>query len=173
MPGQVTVVAMAGGRTVSAVTQVAAGGEGSVQVVMTPAPEPAPAPVAAPAPPPAPPEDDGPDHASLRTAAYVAGGIGAAGFITFGVFGALNQSKFGDLQDSCPGSVCPADLQSDIDAGRTYQTVANVGVVVGIVGVATGATLFVLSSGRGDEAATSPRVEVAGGLGSVQVKGAF
>jgi hypothetical protein len=80
----------------------------------------------------------------LRTWAYVAGGVGVAGLVTFGVFGAMSRSKYDDLKDSCGGR-CPPSRQDDIDSGKRSQTIANIGLVVGVVGVATGVTLFVLS----------------------------
>lgn len=80
----------------------------------------------------------------LRTWSYVAGGVGVVGLVTFGVFGAMSRSKYNDLKDSCHGP-CPPSRQDDIDSGKRSQTIANIGLVVGIVGVATGVTLFVLS----------------------------
>jgi hypothetical protein len=93
-------------------------------------------------PPPAKPSSDGPD---LRTWAWVAGGIGVAGLATFGVFGALSSSKYSSLKDEC-GGPCPESKRDEVESGRTQQTIANVGLVVGVIGVATGVTLFVLGS---------------------------
>ena len=81
----------------------------------------------------------------LRSAAFVALGVGAAGAIAFGVFGALDHAAFQDLKDHCPDANCAADQQATIDRGRRYQLFANVGLGVALVGVATGATLYVLS----------------------------
>jgi hypothetical protein len=87
----------------------------------------------------------------LRTASYVAGGVGVAGLATFGVFGLLNNSTYSDLEDRCPENRCPESAQSDIDRGKNYQLFANIGLVVGVVGIGTGVTLFALSSGHSDE----------------------
>jgi hypothetical protein len=84
------------------------------------------------------------DRAMLRPYAYVAGGIGLAGFVTFAVFGALAGSTYSDLKGACPHG-CPAGKQGEIDSGITQQTVANVGLGVGIAGLAAGTTLFFLS----------------------------
>jgi hypothetical protein len=79
--------------------------------------------------------------------AYVAGGVGAAGLITFAIFGAMEKSAYSSLQSACPNNVCPPSKSGDISSGKTDQVVANVALGVGLVGVAAGATLFVMSLG--------------------------
>jgi len=100
-----------------------------------------------------PPSSSG--RAKLRPWAYVAGGVGVAGLATFGIFGLMSNSNYSDLQGACPNHACPSSKSSEIDNGKTFQTVANVGLVVGIVGVAAGATLFVLSLGGKSAPATT------------------
>src|SRR6185369_12979994 len=51
---------------------------------------------------------------SLRTWAFVAGGVGVVGFGAFAAFGAMSQSKLHSLESSCPNHQCPADQQSNI-----------------------------------------------------------
>ena len=99
----------------------------------------------------------GPDS-SMRTWAYVAGGVGAAGFLTFGVFGLLNNSSFSGLEEDCPNGRCPPGRNDDIDAGRRYQLIANVGLGVGIVGLAAGTTLFLLGSSGSERPQTALRI---------------
>jgi hypothetical protein len=81
----------------------------------------------------------------LRLPAYVAGGVGAVGFVFFGIFGALDNSTYSSLQSGCPNNLCPASKAGDISTGKTQQLVANVGLALGIAGIATGATLFTIS----------------------------
>jgi hypothetical protein len=81
----------------------------------------------------------------LRPYAYVASGVGVAGLVTFAVAGAMAHSTYADLEKSCGSGACPGSKDGEISSGKTQQTVANVGLVVGLVGVAAGATLFVLS----------------------------
>jgi hypothetical protein len=95
-------------------------------------------------------------RSSLRTYSYVAGGVGAAGFIVFAIFGAMERSTYSGLQSACPGNVCPPSKSGDVSNGKTQELVANVGLGVGIVGVAAGATLFALSFG-GAKTAASPQ----------------
>jgi hypothetical protein len=114
----------------------------------------------------------------MRTWAYVAGGVGVAGLVTFGVFGLKSRSTYNDLEASCPGGHCPADRGADIDAGKRDQTIANVGLVVGVIGLAAGTTLFVLSrkrgAGSGGATAGAPAgAAVAVGPGAVSFGGSF
>jgi len=81
----------------------------------------------------------------LRPYSYVVGGVGVVGLALFAVYGLMDNSTYSDLQSSCPHNACPPSKQSEVDAGRTQQTVANVSLVIGGVGLAAGATLFVLS----------------------------
>jgi hypothetical protein len=88
------------------------------------------------------PKEDGPD---LRTYAYIAGGVGAVGLLTFGVFGAMASSRFSTVKDECGTRPCPESKRDLVEGGQTYQTLANIGLVVGIIGAGTGVTLFLLS----------------------------
>ena len=114
-------------------------------------------------------------HGSVSTAgmtkrkwAYVAGGVGAAGLLTFTIFGIMNNAKHSDLKDQCPDGRCPADLADAASTGRTYQTVANVGLVVGVLGAGAGAFLYLTSKPK-EAQATSLLL----GPGNVSVRGHF
>ena len=101
----------------------------------------------------APPSESHAGRVPLRSVAYVAAGVGAAGIATFAVFGALAHSTYDDLQNACGAGPCPASRADEISSGRTRQTIANVGLAVGLVGVGAGATLFVLSLKTGTASA--------------------
>jgi hypothetical protein len=92
---------------------------------------------------------------SLRTWAYMAGGVGVAGLATFGIFAVLAKGTYDDLNGACHGGPCPPDKSGEISSGKTQQTVANVGLAVGLVGVAAGATLFVLSMPKSSPSTTT------------------
>jgi hypothetical protein len=85
------------------------------------------------------------DHTKLRTYAYVAGGVGAVGLLTFAVAGIFANTTYSDLKTSCGAGPCPASMSSEVSKGKTEQTLANIGLVVGILGAGVGATLYVLS----------------------------
>ncbi len=100
------------------------------------------------APPPVetPPEQPAASHGSLRPFAYVAGGVGVAGLALFAVAGAMTSATYSDLESSCGGRCPPGgSYDDDISSGKTTQTLANVGLIVGAVGVAAGVTLFIIS----------------------------
>jgi hypothetical protein len=104
--------------------------------------------LAEPAAPPPPAEAPPPSPAApipLRTWAYVAGGVGAAGILTFAIAGLAARSTYGDLQNKCGAGPCPPGHEGEIASGKTQQVVANVGLVLGVLGAGVGATLFVLS----------------------------
>ncbi len=107
----------------------------------------------------------------LKVGAFVAGGVGVAGLITFAVAGAASQTTYDKLVDRCGSTACPPELANDVDTGKTQQTLANVGLVVGIVGVAAGATLFVIDmkKKKTDQTQTTWLI----GPGTLGVRGTF
>ena len=108
-----------------------------------------------------------------QTVAYAAGGIGAAGLLTFTVFGILDNKRFNDLETQCVGGACPADLADDAERGRSYQALANVGLGVGVVGIGAGAVLLATAPRRERVASRTRRPQLLVGPGSVAVKGRF
>jgi hypothetical protein len=78
---------------------------------------------------------------NLRTYAYVAGGVGAAGLIGFAVFGAMGKGKQSDLEKTCS----PACTPDEIDSVKSKFLIADISLGVGIVGLGTGVALFLLS----------------------------
>src|SRR5690606_34506039 len=106
-----------------------------------------------------------------RETAYVAGGLGMAGALTFGVFGLLNHAKYSDLEDECDNRVCNSSQRNDAERGHTYQVAANVGLIVGVVGLGTALALILTE----DETPTAKQkgTRVALGPGQITVKGTF
>jgi hypothetical protein len=105
-------------------------------------------------------------------------GVGVVGLGAFTVFGLMNNSKFDDIEKQCAGgSRCPDSLGSDAETGRSYQTFANVGLGVGVVGVATAVVLLISERGSATsevsaETKTSS-MELNLGIGSASVRGQF
>jgi hypothetical protein len=174
MPGPVKIVlTTAAGKTQKTVTAIA--GQQHAFAIEPPAPEAvATAPVA---------EDSGgsffdikwpgPDRKKI---AYISGGVGAAGMLTFGIFGALSVGQAGRLEDGCPNPAhCDPELETYADRGQAYQAVANTGLVLGIIGLSTGAGFYVWDHfDEGADSVQSPyRPRVAVGPGTFVVSGSF
>jgi hypothetical protein len=121
---------------------------------------------------PAVPKDESSDGGrTMRTVGLVVGGTGVAGLAVFTVAGLMLKSSVKDLEAQCPNGCTDADHLGQVDRARTLQTTANVGLVVGLVGVGVGTTLFVLGQGkRGDN---SVSVSSANGGGMVSYTGRF
>jgi hypothetical protein len=109
----------------------------------------------------------------LRPFAFVAAGVGVAGLATFAIAGIMSNSTYSDLEATCKGP-CPPELAGDVSSGKTQQTIANIGLVVGAVGVAAAVPLFILSSGK-KKADDAPPAEAGFviGPGYLGVRGRF
>lgn len=89
----------------------------------------------------------------LRVGAFVAGGVGVVGFALFAAGGALSSGTYSTINTACggvagcphPAGLTPAAVAADISSGKSQQALANAGLTVGVLGIAAGATLFVLS----------------------------
>lgn len=114
----------------------------------------------------------GPDRTAM---AIIAGSVGVIGMTNFGIFGLLANGQFSRLDDLCDDGICDPSLETEADNGRTYQTVANVSLGLGVAGLAAGAGLFlweILDPAEStEEAAARPQLHV--GPGSVMVTGTF
>ena len=108
-----------------------------------------------------------------KTIGYVSTGVGAAGLLTFTIFGVLDNKKFNDIDSNCVDNVCPPTLADDAEKGRSFQALANVGLGVGLVGVGTGAVLLLTAPRKKQTADRQARPRVLFGPGSVAVKGRF
>jgi hypothetical protein len=175
-PGRHAVTAEKDGFVAAAATVESLAGhdqEVSLKMLRAVAEQPAVTPTTAPTQTAPPPSTSG-GSSALRISSYVAGGVGIAGLATFAIAGSMARSKFNSLTDECQGP-CPSSRQSDVDAGRREQTLANVGFVVGLVGLGTGATLFLLSRPSKSPAASAsagrPVLQVAAGPTWISVHG--
>lgn len=193
-PGDHTVTATATGfKAAPASVSLKDAGSGSVVVRME-VDNSAPAPVAAPAaggaapisaaPSQAPASDGGASQGNgMRIGSYVGFGVGAVGLALGTVFVLKSSSNrksadsaAAELAQKC-GNLCDADSPeaknvADLDdKARSAKTLGIVGYVVGGLGVATGVTLFVLSSKKDDAKAAFVAPYV--GFGAAGVRGAF
>lgn len=124
------------------------------------------APKPAPVPPAEPPPSDGKRTIPMTT--WIAGGVGVAGLATFAIFGSMAKSKYDDLQSCSPR--CDDSKRDTADSGKTQQTIANIGLVVGGIGLATAAGFLVFKKPEKQSPAT---VGLGVGPGAVQLYGTY
>jgi hypothetical protein len=121
------------------------------------------------------PEAPAPKPFPMRTAGFVAGGVGVAGVAVFTVAGLMAKSTFHRMSDVCGAAGCSDPGQiSEIDKGRSQQTMANIGLAVGVVGLAAGATLVILGSrSQGSDPPATVAVSGTPGGGTISYMGKF
>ena len=94
------------------------------------------------------------EGAGLRTAGYVAGGVGLVGLALFAIAGLSAKSAYDKLESDCGQTPCTDEAhRSDIEGGKMMQTAANIGLAAGLAGLGVGATLLVL----GNQSSTDKR----------------
>jgi hypothetical protein len=71
----------------------------------------------------------------------------------------MAHSTSDNLNSACGGGACPASKAGDVSAGKTQQTVANVGLAFGLVAAAACTTLFAVSL-TGDKRAPTAALTV-------------
>jgi hypothetical protein len=145
------------------------------------------------APPPAPPRRDSPSRdvapaqpaaSWQKPAAFVLGGVGVAGLATGIVTGLMAASEHASAEKECTNRVCTEGTAGAeaLESFRTLRTVSTIGYVVGGVGLAGGAVLFLLApstppataaSRRRAGVARSPELRVWVGVQSAGLQGAF
>lgn len=109
----------------------------SVTIVLTPAPEQAQAQVIPTAAPP-------PTGGMGRKVGYAVSAVGAAGMITFAIAGVAANQRYAALRDKCGDGRCTdRSLIPDIEGGKRLDLAANVGLGVGLAGLAGGALLII------------------------------
>jgi hypothetical protein len=87
--------------------------------------------------------------------------VGGGGVVTFGVTGSMANARQATLRDAgCPR--CDESFQSTLDQGKTLQTVANVGLGVGIAGLVGGAVMMIFGGPLGTPDGTTTQTEPSG-----------
>lgn len=113
----------------------------------------------------APPPLSKDDGDALKTAGYIAGGVGIAGFILFAIAGIGAKNAHDRLDEDCNAGPCTdASHESDIADGKLLQTAANIGLAAGLTGLGLGATLIVLGSHSASDAMPAEGTSAQGGM---------
>ncbi|HTV22067.1 MAG TPA: hypothetical protein VMG12_25430 [Polyangiaceae bacterium] len=117
--------------------------------------------------------DTGSGGSQLRPYAYVAWGVGAVGLGMFAVLGTLGRADERGLKDDCPSATVDPELvepgvclKSRADERKDiYErefVLADIGLVTGIVGAATGTVLFILAAADGSGSDDAAKANEAG-----------
>ena len=128
--------------------------------------------VIAPPPPVTKPSSGGP---GLLPVAIAFGGVGVLGMGLFGVAGGLTLAAESELVDKC-GENGPCTSAADdelVDSAQTKQTLANVGLIVGAVGLAAGVTFLVIDIAGSGSSDGSAQTEFVVGPGFAGLQGRF
>jgi hypothetical protein len=101
--------------------------------------------------------EEKPRSSSRSVAPYVVLGVGGASLAASGVFFLLRNSAEMELRNECAGVVCPTSAKPTGDRAVTMNTLTNLTVGVGAVGVGIGLIWLLASGGdsnnKGDKAA--------------------
>lgn len=84
------------------------------------------------------------ERGTLLPYAYLSAGLGVVGLGSFAVLGTMSKNDYQTLEERCVNGACPASEATVIERGQREQTWANVGLVVGVAGIATAVTLWLL-----------------------------
>ena len=137
-----------------------------VQVVLEPVPAPPP-----PAPPPPAPEPaPEPPSGGIHPVAIIGFVVGGVGFVTYAIAGGMGAARRADFDDRCPGDVCPAGSEGDIDEAIIISHIATAGLVTGVVGAGVGVLGLFLDT-ESDEGDSALWLDV--GPGTAVLRGRF
>jgi len=110
----------------------------------------------------------------MKTAAFVAFGVGGAGLIEGIITGIVALGKHSDLSGECKPTCTTTSEDSTLSSYHTVGALSTVGFVVAGVGVAAGVTLFLVApKGTPSAPATGFHVTPYLGLGSAGAVGTF
>jgi hypothetical protein len=157
VPGEVTVrFRPASGAEQSQRATLAAGADLKMEFTSASSSEPAPLPPPPPGRAAATPDASGSPPSWTVPAAIVSGGLALAGAGVFIGFGLRSRSIYDELYAKCGPAGCGAADRAQADAGKSDQTIANVGLAVGIVGAAA-TFAFLLVRAVGPRSTTAAR----------------
>lgn len=86
-----------------------------------------------------------------RTAGLVTAGASVAMIAAGTYLWVRSDQTYNEVASACPGAGCAVSMRDRIDTGKTQETWSRISLVLGGLGLATGATLFVLGSSHRNE----------------------
>jgi len=110
----------------------------------------------------------------MRTAGFIAGGVGVAGILVFGVTAGIIQSYRNTLEKECDAEkFCSAKGLEAVDAGQTLTPINTAALIVGAAGLAAGATFILLAPTSPDKPTAALRVSSGPSAAMISLVGAF
>ncbi len=107
----------------------------------------------------------------MLPAAIAGGGVAVVGLLMFAVGGVASNDTYNDLKNKCGTGPCPLSLAGEVSSGKTQQAIANTGAILGLIGLAAGATFFVLWALP--TAKSAPSASLVVGPSSLGIAGVF
>lgn len=83
-----------------------------------------------------------PPKSGSKTLAIAALGVGGAGLVLGSITGVLAMGQHDELAGKCPDGKCANNVSGDVDSYKTMGLLSTVGFIVGGVGIAAGAVLW-------------------------------
>jgi len=114
-----------------------------------------------------------PQRATLMTVGWVTAGLGVVGWGVFTVAGLRAKSLYGDLQAQCRIPCSDAAHRDTANAGKAWQTGANVGLAVGVLGTLSAASFFIWGSQSGSVQRTLANIQFGSGSAQLSYEGRF
>ncbi|MBX3230134.1 MAG: hypothetical protein KIT84_25125 [Labilithrix sp.] len=97
-------------------------------------------------------------------------GLAIGGVAVGAIGGVIALGKGSDAEKACPNKACPTqEALDEVNAGKTWRTIATIGFIAGGVGAAVGVVGLIIGGGKKAE----PKVEVGFGPGNLALRGRF
>ena len=80
---------------------------------------------------------------------WVLVGVGGASLVASGVFYMMRAGTISDHDDQCKDSVCPKSLEDTGSSGKTYTTLGNVTLGIGVLGLGVGTVMLLTGDSSG------------------------
>jgi len=109
----------------------------------------------------------------LTTLGWAAAGLGAVGWSVFAVAGFRAKDVYKSLQRQCESPCSDTTHRRDVDIGKSWQTAADVGLSIGIIGVVSATTLFIWGNTGSGEQVTHANLKVGSGSAQLVYEGRF
>jgi hypothetical protein len=110
----------------------------------------------------------------LRKAGFAVLGLGVVGMGLFAIGGIQGNAKFATLEKECGTTRCTDPKYADIvDSGKNLDLVANIGLGVGIAGIAAGTVMVLVGGPKPKPKTTDASFFIAPGQTMLQVRHVF